>query len=266
MAKQLKKVLEAINDLYGDKTIASLGDTENLDIEYISTGVPCIDSILGNGIPRGRICEVYGDESCGKTTLTLKIISEAQKNGLCAFIDAEHALDIEWCKKLGVNVDTLILSQPDNAEQALDIVKRLIESERFSVIVVDSVAALVPRAELEGEIGDAVMGLQARLMSQTMRMLTASLKKSKTALIFINQQRVKIGVMFGNPNTTCGGVALKFYSSVRLSLTRKTAIKVKKEFVGIPIKAKVIKNKVNSPFKDCIFVIKFSGEIEEYKV
>lgn len=265
MGKNIKNVLKNINEEYGDGSIMELGQSDFNPTEYISTGIDCIDKIIGDGIPSGRITEIYGNESCGKTTLALKIISEAQKNGICAFIDAEHALDIGWCKKLGVDVDKLILSQPDNAEQALDIVRRLVESEKFSVIVVDSVAALVPKAELEGEIGDANIGLQARLMSQTMRILTASLKKSKTALVFINQQRQKIGILFGNPNVTCGGVALKFYAAVRLSLTRKSPVKEKKEYIALPIKAKVIKNKVNIPFKEALFEIRFDGIIKEVK-
>ncbi len=265
MAHQLKKVLADINEEYGAGTIMELGNKEDIKIEYIKTGVECIDKIIGDGIPVGRIIEIFGKESCGKTTLCLKIIAESQKNGLCAFIDMEHSLDLEWCRKLGVDTDKLILTQPDNGEQALDIAKRLIEVEQLKVIVVDSVAALVPRAELEGEIGDASMGTQARLMSQAMRMLKASLAKSKTILIFTNQKRMKIGVMFGNPETTCGGEALKYYASVRLELTKKDLIKDKKEVLGTNVRAKCIKNKVSNPFCECIFQINWDGSITEIK-
>lgn len=265
MGHQIKKVLENINSDYGEGTIMELGEKQNLKVDYIKTGVECIDKIIGDGIPCGRITEIFGDESCGKTTLALKMIATAQKDGLCAFIDTEHSLDLEWCKKLGVDTEKLILSQPDNAEQALDIVKRLVESEKLKVIVLDSIAALVPKAELEGEIGDANIGLQARLMSQAMRMLAASLSKSKTALVFINQQRMKIGVLFGNPATTSGGVAIKFYASVRILLTRRSPIKEKKDYVALPIRAKVVKNKVDIPFKVALFRINFDGTVTEVK-
>jgi recombination protein RecA len=242
-----------------------LGQKENLKVEYIKTGIECIDKIIGDGIPTGRIIEIFGEESCGKTTLCLKIISEVQKTSKACFIDMEHSLDLDWCKKLGVNTDELILTQPDNGEQALEIAERLIKSEKIGVVVIDSVAALVTKSELEGEYGDANMGSMARLMSQAMRKLKASLAKSKTILIFTNQQRDKIGVMFGNPKTTCGGNALKYYASVRIMLTRKDLIKEKKEVLGTNIKAKVIKNKVNIPFAEAIFQINFDGTITEVK-
>lgn len=258
--KQLKKVLDNINTDYGERTIFELADKEALKVESLPSETP-VDSIIGGGLPKGRICEVFGPEGSGKTTLSLKIIASGQKLGKCAFIDMANAIDLDWARKLGVNTDDLILTQPDYAEKALDILKRLIESEQFQVIVVDDVASLVPKAEIEGEIGDANIGLQARLMSQTMRMIAASLSKSKTVVIFINQIRMKIG-MWGNPETTAGGLALPFYAAVRLRLSRKGNKEEKKEVIGMVVKAKCVKNKVSSPFMDTEFVIYFDGRIE----
>lgn len=258
--KQLKRILDNINEDYGERTIYELSDKEALKLECITTETP-IDSILGSGFPKGRITEVFGPEGSGKTTLALKLISSGQKQGLCGYIDIEHALDLDWAKKLGVDTDKLILTQPDYAEQALDILKRLIESEHFSVIVVDSVASLTPKKELEGEIGEANIGLQARLMSQTMRMIVSSLSKSKTAVVFINQIRMKIGV-YGNPETTAGGLALPFYAAVRVRLNRRGNKEKKKEVIGMVVKAKCVKNKIASPFQSCEFCIFFDGRIE----
>jgi recombination protein RecA len=257
---QLKSTLAKINSDYGERTIFEISDKENLKVEFIPSETP-VDSIIGGGCPKGRIIEVFGPEGSGKTTFSLKVVASGQKLGKCAFIDMANAVELDWARKLGVNTDKLILTQPDYAEKALDILKRLIESEQFQVIVVDDVASLVPKAEIEGEIGDANIGLQARLMSQTMRMIAASLSKSKTVVIFINQIRMKIG-MWGNPETTAGGLALPFYAAVRLRLSRKGNKEEKKEVVGMVVKAKCVKNKVSSPFQDCEFTIFFDGIIK----
>jgi len=247
----LDAVMGAIKEKFGDEMIMKLGEVRKVDIEAIPTGSVSIDLALGiGGVPRGRVIEIYGPESSGKTTLALHIIANAQRmGGTAAFIDAEHALDPEYAKKLGVKTLDLLISQPDAGEQALDIVETLVRSNALDVIVVDSVAALVPRAEIEGEMGDQHVGRQARLMSQALRKLTPIMAKSNTVVIFINQLRMKIGVMFGNPETTTGGQALKFYSSVRLEVRRAAQIKKGEEVVGNRVKVKVVKNKVAPPFR-----------------
>lgn len=251
----LNDAISQIEKQFGKGSIFRMGDRKDFEVEVISTGCLSLDQAIGvGGLPRGRVVEIYGPESGGKTTLTLHIIAEAQKaGGNCAFIDAEHALDIKYATSLGVDVDNLIVSQPDNGEQALEITESLIRSGDVDVVVIDSVAALVPKAELEGEMGDAQMGLQARLMSQALRKLTAVVSKSKTILIFINQIRDKIGVMFGNPETTTGGRALKFYSSVRIDIRRIQQIKDGDRVVGARTRAKVVKNKVGNPFREAEF-------------
>jgi len=252
--KAIDLAIGHIEKQFGKGSIMRLGKEAAIvtDIPVISTGSPAIDIALGvGGVPRGRVVEIFGPESSGKTTLTLHIIAEAQKKGgTAAFIDAEHALDTEYAKKLGVKVDELLLSQPDTGEQALEIAEVLIRSGAVDVLVIDSVAALVPRAEIEGEMGDAHMGLQARLMSQALRKLTATISKSKTCMIFINQIRHKIGVMFGNPETTTGGNALKFYASVRIDIRKIGAIKQGEDVIGNRTRVKVVKNKLAPPFKD----------------
>jgi len=254
----LNKKLIEIDKKFGKGAAMYLGSNSALDIARISTGLVAIDNILGGGIPRGRIIEVYGPESSGKTTLTLHIIAETQKNGgLVGFIDAEHALDPNYAATLGVDIDNLIISQPDCGEQALEIAEELVSSGAMDLIVVDSVAALTPRAELEGEMGDSNMGLQARLMSQAMRKLTGVVSKTGCTIIFINQLRDKIGVMFGSPETTTGGKALKFYASIRIDIRKVEVVKENGEAVGTKTKIKIVKNKTASPFKEAIVDIRF---------